>query len=278
MTTDPVIRPLSLPETEMLVDWARAEGWNPGLADAAAFHAADPNGLIGCFVEDKMAAGISAVRYGEDFGFIGLYIARSDFRGKGYGHRVWNAGMAHLQGRTIGLDGVAERQTNYRQMGFEAVYETFRWSGRVEGGLSEGVVSITAGLEPVVCDYDRHFFPSERSAFLTEWLQPPRFAKAILGGSGLRGYAVCRQCHDGYKIGPLFGETAEDAISPLRACAIETGAQTMHIDLPASQTSFAAELASHGFTRGFTTTRMYRGPVREIRMAGIFGITTLELG
>jgi hypothetical protein len=28
----------------LAVDWAAAEGWNSGLDDAAAFHAADPDG------------------------------------------------------------------------------------------------------------------------------------------------------------------------------------------------------------------------------------------
>ncbi len=83
-----VIRTLDLPEIETLVGWAKAEGWNPGLADAAPFQAADPEGFIGCFVDGVMAAGISAVRYGPAFGFIGLYIAHPDFRGRGYGRRV----------------------------------------------------------------------------------------------------------------------------------------------------------------------------------------------
>lgn len=92
----PVIRSLSLGEVEELLGWAKAEGWNPGLGDAAAFHAADPDGFIGCVVDGRLAAGISAVRYGDDFGFIGLYIAHPDFRRQGFGRKVWDAGMAHL--------------------------------------------------------------------------------------------------------------------------------------------------------------------------------------
>jgi GNAT superfamily N-acetyltransferase len=125
MKTHPTIRALTSFEVEQLVDWARIEGWNPGFVDAPALHAADPQGFIGCFVDGQMAAGISAVRYGSDFGFIGLYITRPDFRGKGFGRKVWDAGMAHLDSRTIGLDGVPEQQANYRSMGFEPAYETF---------------------------------------------------------------------------------------------------------------------------------------------------------
>ena len=123
------IRTLSLAEVETLVAWAAGEGWNPGLRDAAAFHAADPQGFLGAFVAGRMAAGISAVDYG-GFGFIGLYICRPDMRGRGYGRAVWDAGMARLAQTTVGLDGVPAQQANYRSMGFAPAYRTFRFSGR----------------------------------------------------------------------------------------------------------------------------------------------------
>ena len=66
------IRPLTLPEVEDLLGWAKAEGWNPGIADAAPFLAADEAGFFGSFIDGRMVAGISAVRYGADFAFIGL--------------------------------------------------------------------------------------------------------------------------------------------------------------------------------------------------------------
>ncbi|CAN5678757.1 hypothetical protein BH11ARM2_BH11ARM2_21040 [soil metagenome] len=32
---------------------------------------------------------ISAARYGDDLGFIGLYIVRPDYRGRGHGIALW---------------------------------------------------------------------------------------------------------------------------------------------------------------------------------------------
>ncbi|TIN21338.1 MAG: GNAT family N-acetyltransferase, partial [Mesorhizobium sp.] len=60
----PTIRTLSLQELAVLIDWAAAEGWNPGLEDAAMFQAADPEGFIGAFVGNEMVAAVSAVAYG----------------------------------------------------------------------------------------------------------------------------------------------------------------------------------------------------------------------
>jgi hypothetical protein len=278
MTRDRVIRPLTLAETELLLGWAQAEGWNPGLADAPAFQAADPDGLIGCFVGGEMAAGISAVRYGSHFGFIGLYICRPEARGKGYGRAVWDAGMAYLEGRTIGLDGVPEQQANYASMGFAPVYETVRWSGNLAGSMIGDVTDATPEAAAAIVAYDRSFFPSERSAFLAEWLKQPRIGKVVLRKGKIAGYAVCRECHDGWKIGPLFADGLSEAELLLSACAAEARGKVFHIDVPRPQATFSQRLEALGFFKGFTTARMYRGAKPAVLTDGIFGVTTLELG
>ena len=38
------IETMPFSEVETAIDWAAREGWNPGLSDAACFHAVDPNG------------------------------------------------------------------------------------------------------------------------------------------------------------------------------------------------------------------------------------------
>jgi GNAT superfamily N-acetyltransferase len=282
MIGQPVIRPLSLDEVRELLSWAKAEGWNPGIDDAVALQAADPDGFIGCFVEGRMAAGISAVCYGENYGFIGLYIAHADFRGQGLGRKIWDAGMAHLGDRVIGLDGVPEQQSNYARMGFVPAYQTARWSGivppRAAGSREGNAVAFDERLLPAVISYDRQFFPAPRNAFLRSWLSGPRSVTIIDDHGSVAGYAVCRACDDGFKIGPLFADTLENAKELLAACAAAAGGDVLHIDVPADQTEFADFLAEIGFARGFSTARMYRGTAPVLRSEGVYGITTLELG
>ncbi|MCM2397006.1 GNAT family N-acetyltransferase [Rhizobium sp. S95] len=279
------IRPLSPAEVATLVGWAGDEGWNPGLADASAFHAADPQGFLGCFVDGVLAAGISAVAYGTDFGFIGLYICHPDYRGKGYGRQVWDAGIAHLEGRTIGLDGVPEQQANYASMGFVPTYQTFRWSGRVTtpspsspSASTIKVCAATPDLLPAIGAFDSRFFPAERSAFLTEWLSAPRETFVATTAAGIAGYAVLRRCLVGYKLGPLFAVDNDAADALLDACLLRIGAEELQIDVPEAQETFSARLDRLGFTRGFATRRMYRGPAPAVEQSGVYGVTTLELG
>jgi GNAT superfamily N-acetyltransferase len=276
--SDVVIRSLDLAEIEMLIGWAKAEGWNPGLADAAPFQAADPEGFIGYFVDGRMAAGISAIRYGSDFGFIGLYIAHSDFRGRGYGRSVWDAGMAHLKNRTIGLDGVPEQLANYRSMGFVPNYETFRWSGKLQGRIDPDICSLEDINPASLITFDAECFAERRAAFLQAWLALPRQTKVLIRDGAICGYAVARQCHEGYKIGPLFAVDSDAATILILACAAEVEGQLIQIDVPADQARFSAVLEAHGFECVFQTTRMYRGTPPSFETACVFGVTTLELG
>jgi hypothetical protein len=264
-----------------LVGRAAGEGWNPGLADAPALHAADPGGFLGAFVGDEFVAGISAVAYGDVFGFIGLYICRPELRGHGHGKAVWDAGMARLAGRTVGLDGVEAQQANYRSMGFAPSYKTVRWSGPAPEGTrnAAGIVDVTSGMLPELDRFDRRFFPGPRTAFLAAWTSPPRLALAMVDGGQIRGCGVARRCGDGVKIGPLYAEAPDIATALLTALAARLPTPTvLHIDVPEPSEAFTQWLRRHGFAKGFETMRMYRGPAPVIEQDGVFGVSTLELG
>lgn len=273
------IRTLTASEVETLVDWAAGEGWNPGIGDAVALRAADPEGFIGAFVGGEMVAGISAVAYGSGFGFIGLYICRSDRRGEGHGKAVWDAGMARLGNRIVGLDGVAEQRANYQRMGFVPAYETVRYSGR-PAGLPKGgdMRPVTAGDMAGILAYDRRCFPAPRETFLGEWLRPPRIARLSAGSDGIAGYGVARRCREGFKVGPLFADAAELALAMLADLSDATAGEELHIDVPAGQVQFTAMLQAAGMVPGFTTTRMYKGGKPGNAHSTVFGVTTLELG
>ena len=80
-------------EFSSAIEWAADEGWNPGLDDLAAFHAADPQGFLLGRLDGEPVTSISVVRYGRDFGFLGFYIAKPGLRGEGYGWQTWQAGL-----------------------------------------------------------------------------------------------------------------------------------------------------------------------------------------
>jgi hypothetical protein len=124
------VRAMSRSELDLAVEWAAQEGWNPGLADADCFYATDPDGfLIGCLGSEPIGC-ISVVRYPGRFGFLGFYIVVPEMRDRGYGYRLWKAGMERLEGCTVGLDGVVAQQANYRRSGFALAHRNIRFRGK----------------------------------------------------------------------------------------------------------------------------------------------------
>ena len=139
--SDLCIRTMRPDEIAIAVDWAAAEGWNPGLADAACFATVDPDGFLIGELDGVPAATVSCVNYGASFAFLGFYIVREDVRGRGYGVRIWNAAIAHAGRRVIGLDGVVAQQQNYKKSGFALAYANVRYGGTVAAPVRRGLVS-----------------------------------------------------------------------------------------------------------------------------------------
>jgi GNAT superfamily N-acetyltransferase len=281
MPPEMIIRALSLDEMRIPIDWAAAEGWNPGLSDAAAFHAADPEGFLAAFVDGEPAACISVVRSGMDFGFLGFYICRPDMRGKGIGWQVWQAGMTHLAGRTIGLDGVVAQRDNYRKSGFALAHRNIRYMGapRVEAVRDAGIASITPELAERIIAYDRPRYPDDRRAFLKLWLRMPKsHALACVENGEVRGYGVIRPAREGHKIGPLFADDPAVAERLFTALVAKADGGTIVLDPPEPNSDALALAERHGLQPVFETARMYRGPAPGLPLGSIFGITTFELG
>lgn len=279
------IRAMHQNEIEQItLEWAAREGWNPGLADAAAFHAADPGAFLVGELDGDPVACISAVDYGP-FGFLGFYIVRSDFRGQGCGIQLWNAGMERLAGRNIGLDGVIAQQDNYKRSGFMLAYRNIRFEWRTPQPVSAPVFGgriVGAEMLPFedLAAFDRKCFPAPRTAFLERWLALPHgSALATLNDRNqLAGYGVIRACRTGFKIGPLFAEEPAIAEALFLTLARHAGAGPLYLDIPEPNKAAIELVRKYGMERVFETARMYTREAPALPLDKIFGVTTFELG
>lgn len=276
------IRVMTRPEVDIALDWAAAEGWNPGLYDADCFYEADPNGFLIGLLGDEPIAVISAVKYGDSFGFLGFYIVKPEYRSKGYGIQIWNAGLAYLSGRTIGLDGVVAQQSNYKKSGFILAYKNIRYQGTGDGFFptDSEIVQLSTIPFDEICAYDRPFFPDRRVQFLRCWIdRPQNTAIGILKNSKLAGYGVIRPCRSGYKIGPLFADSplfAEHLFLALKS-NVPKGVP-FFLDIPSENSSAIDLVKRHNTIVAFETARMYKGKSPNLPIDRLFGVTTFELG
>jgi hypothetical protein len=277
-----LVRTMSRAELDLAIDWAAAEGWNPGLADAAAFQAADPGGFLIGLRDEKPLACISVVRYGAEFGFLGFYIAHPAGRGQGYGIQVWRAGMARLVGRIVGLDGVPAQQDNYRKSGFTLAWRNIRFQGAAPALPTprRDLPIVDAATLPFdrVAAFDRRFFPASRDSFLSLWIAlPGHRARAVLRDGDIVGLAVARPCRQGTKIGPLYAADAWIAAA-LLADLGASAARPLIIDVPETNMASVTLAESLGLVPVFETARMYTAPPPAADLTSLYGVTTFELG
>ena len=275
------IRSMRPDEISIAVNWAAAEGWNPGLADDLCFAAADPDGFFIGELDGAPAATVSCVNYGESFAFLGFYIVREDLRGRGYGLRIWDAAINHAGSRVIGLDGVVAQQENYRKSGFKLAYANVRYGGTVEPPAAPqgGLIALSDLPLAAVEAYDATVFPAPRTAFLRCWIgTSAHVGRALLRDGALAGWGVIRPCRKGHKIGPLFADDRAAAEAVLSALLASVGEGEVFLDVPSINRDAIALAEGLGLAPVFETARMYAGPIRPVAVARIFGVTTFELG
>jgi GNAT superfamily N-acetyltransferase len=275
------IRPMRPDEIPIAVDWAAAEGWNPGLADAACFATVDPGGFLIGELDGAPAATVSCVNYDAGFAFLGFYIVRKDLRGRGHGLRIWNAAIAHAGARVIGLDGVVAQQQNYRKSGFALAHANVRYGGSVAApdAPGAGVVPLSAIPFADIEASDRTVFPAARSAFLRAWLGASgHVGRALVRDGRLAAWGVIRPCRTGRKIGPLVADDRAAAEAVLAALLASTGSGEIFFDVPGTNRDAVALAQDLGLAPVFETARMYTGAIPPLRLERVFGVTTFELG
>ncbi len=271
------VRRMGRDDLDRVLDWAAAEGWNPGADDAAAFLAADPDGFFVKDVDGRSVAAVSVVNHSPEFAFLGLYICQPDFRGQGLGLEVWNAGMAHAGTRCVGLDGVPDQQSNYMRSGFTRHGRTTRY----RGWLERGAQSDAGAHHPEdLLRADRNATGIDRKRFADTWFAgtPTRQTVPLRAGRSEPAFATFRKCREGIKIGPFHAETAELAEAVLACVPANMAEGPAFIDIPETAPRLAELVSARGFEPVFETARMYTGNPPRAQPPLYHAVATLELG
>jgi len=287
MTRPIDIRPLAFDEISTLISWAQAEGWNPGRHDADTFLAADPDAFLGIESQGILIGGGAVFKHNPQFGFMGLFIIRPEFRGQGLGRQLWYARRDHLRRRlhpacTIGMDGVSEMVPFYSEGGFRAAYRhlRFEYSGEtVKPESTTPAVALAEFPRSQLDNLDRLCFPGPRQGYLDAWLrQPDAYALGLSAQGDLSGYGVMRRCQTGWKIGPLLAATRSAAEALMAAFIGHADTEPVYLDVPENNAEALKLCGNLKMTEIFSCTRMYFGSEPDLDFSRLFGITSLEAG
>ena len=266
MPHDLTITTMTVAELDMVLGWAAEEGWNPGLADATAFHAADPQGYFLARIGNTPVAAISVVNHDAHNAFLGLYLCRPDWRGRGIGLATWTHALRHAENRSVGLDGVPAQEGNYRASGFVRTGQSLRYVGRWPGQTNKGVRDATPLDLPQLIALDGRANGYARPRFLGGWTGTNtdlRATRVLTEAGEITSFATWRACGEGTKIGPIIAPDTAAALSLIADIAALRPDGPLIIDLPEANTPLRRELDTAGFDIPFTTARMYRGAMPE---------------
>jgi GNAT superfamily N-acetyltransferase len=290
MSNELVIRNMTRPEVDELVSWAAREGWNPGLHDAELFWTTDPEAFIAADLDGELIGGGAITSYNGEFGFMGFFIVRPEFRGRGFGNALWHARRKRLlarlrPGASVGLDGVFAMQDYYAEGGFVFSHRNMRFRTEISGHPAtslvdaKDIVPLTTVPFDQVLEYDRVCFPALRPTFLRVWIsQPDALALGCQRDGKLSGYGLVRRCGEGCKIGPLFANDALAAEALYTHLAGFAAGGPLFLDAPENNPAAIELVHEHRMTEVFGCARMYLGPSPVLAHERVFGVTTFELG
>ncbi|MDO9577664.1 MAG: GNAT family N-acetyltransferase [Candidatus Cloacimonadales bacterium] len=280
--TDLQIRTMKRINLNFLIDQAANEGWNPGLHDADTFYQTDPEGFFVAELEGKPVGCISLVKYDISFAFLGFFIVLAKYREKGLGMQLWNHAIKNAGNCNIGLDGVVAQQENYQKSGFKFAYNNRRYEfeKQTDYKISNHVFSLEEIDFEEILNYDLKCFPTRRRTFLKSWLrQTGSLAFGIKENAKLAGFVVIRLCRVGYKIGPLFADSIEQAEKLFQSAISQIPKrEKIYLDIPEINPEAVKLVQKYKMRKVFETARMYTGDFPKIEINKIFGVTTFELG
>lgn len=276
---------LDLAGLKTLMKWAEEEGWNPGLYDADVFYATDPDGFYGYFYNGELIAGGSIVSYNGEFGFMGLFIVKPEYRSAGMGKQLWYQRRDKLlsrlnKGASIGMDGVLAMQSFYAKGGFEIAFRDERYE-RVGSAFDVDKHMSEIQVEDIehILTYDKQCFGFARPQFMQQWLklEDSKTFKYVQDGR-LRGFATVRKLKKGYKVCPLFADDYTIAAKLYEACLNAVVGEPLQIDIPVVNTQAMQLVKAYNAKYVFECARMYYGTAPIMAIDKVFGITTFELG
>lgn len=280
------IRNMTRSELDTAVDWARQEGWNPGLHDAEIFWQTDPEGFIALEANGEMIGSGSIVSYDGKFGFMGFFIVRPEMRAQGLGRQLWferrNRLLARLEpAAALGMDGVFNMQDFYASGGFVASHRDLKMltAGQKLDYDESCVSKIEESDFAEIAKIDNRCFGFSRITFLKNWLtMPDSFSFKYRKDEEYLGFGTIRRCHSGWKIGPLFASNPVVADQIFRALNTVAAGDPIILCVPEKNQAALDMAAKYKMTEGAGCARMYHGKFPNLPYNEIYGVTSYELG
>lgn len=291
MAQDFEIRLLTETDLPAAMALKEAAGWNQTEQDWRLLLRLQPDGCFALQAEGRVVASATAYCYGQDLAWIGMVLTLPDFRGRGFGSRVFAAAVEFCRQRgirSIKLDATDLGRPLYARAGFVGEYEVERWGGvapsapaqaEISVPTGEGVVELTETRLEALLTRDTAAFGAPRAELLRALRDVADWAACLQRGGAPVAYALARPGTKSHYFGPCVAPDAADSGALLGAFFARHAGQAVFVDVPAPNAVARELLRGFGLEVRRTLLRMCCGANEHPgEPSRIFGLAGFEYG
>ena len=267
------IRNATFDDMKMFLEWANKECWNVSEADVNAFYHIDPQGFFVGEVNGEPVAIVSAVVY-DNYAHVGFYIAKTEFRGKGYGLKLFQHAVKYAEEKVgvLGLDGVEQQKKNYEKSGFKSVDLLVRYTRKAQGERDSELSNIRDLPLEEIAIYDQSSFGSSRKNYIDALLRQQGVHGFVVKKDGqVKGYGILKKTYSGYKVAPLVVDNQEVAEKIINGLQSLIEGEDVYLDIFETNKDAENLVKSQGWTHATTLHRMYKNGVPQNDTNKLYG-------
>ena len=242
----------------------RLAGWDQVHRDWRRFLDGPDSTVRAAVHGSDLIATIATIRYGAQFGWIGMVLVDPAGQGRGIGSAMVRDAVDSLADMpSVRLDATPAGRLVYQKHDFIDECSLTRMeaiSVKVDHPPRTIVRAMTRGELPAVIAMDRSVFGAPRSNLL-EWMHDgaPEFAFIAERHGNICGYLFGRHGHQYEHLGPLVADELHIAMNLTKACLSRHQDQAFVIDTPDQNEGWIRFLEHTGFRPQRPFIRMSRG-------------------
>jgi len=216
-------------------------------------------------VEARQIIGtVATIRYGAEFGWIGMLLVHPDVQGRGVGAVLLGHATAELAGvSSIRLDATPAGHILYRKHGFVDEFSLRRMEATsvvIESSHHSSIEPLEQAAMADVVAFDRQAFGAPRDDVLAWMVEgAPAFGFVARRHGQVAGYVVGRQGHEFNHLGPIVAVDASLAVELARTSLASRPGKAFVIDSASDAEEWRSFLEQTGFHEQRPYIRMYRG-------------------
>ena len=187
------IRTLKEKELKLFFKYANLEGWDMEEIHTLSLFQTHPDDFFIALEGEEVIGFIEAIKYSREFGFISSFLVLKEFRSLGYGKKIFEFALKHLQGCQVALNAIVGKEEIYKAAGFQSYFELYTYKYTIDK------LSPSSNLHTIVIDENTPFITDD--IYLKSMLSKPEITSIGLKNEGrVSEYALMFVYKDGYKV------------------------------------------------------------------------------